>query len=187
MSAILDSLRNSHAVGTGAHVREVARDMGAMLRTVMTDNTTPAAAGQPTREAVTRTATRRQPQPGECRDGQMFVPSDLSYEMVDGMLARLAPCKYALAKADGSTTFFEVRKYQGRNRIQMLVGAPGNYQRYPMKLVMQFKALVHLLDNPAAAIKRFADKAGHCARCHSPLTDPVSLATGLGPDCRKKI
>lgn len=189
---ILDSLRSyndQHPAGTGAHVRKVARDNGAMLRRAMTDNTTPAAAGQPAREAVTRTATRRAPAVGECRDGQMFVPGDLSYAMVDAMLMQLKPCLYALRKADGTVSFFEVSEYRGTHRIQMLAGSPGGYQHYPMKLKMQYMAARHLLDDPDGAIALYGTEANECARCrslgrHSPLTDATSRAIGLGPICR---
>jgi hypothetical protein len=185
---LLDSIRtfnDRHGIGTGAHVREVGRDNGALLRAAMTDNTSPAPAGQPT---ATRTASRRPVTTGaECRPGQMFIPDGLTYAKVDEMAAKLAPCTYALRKADGAVTFFEVSEYRGAHRIQMLVGAPGSYQRYPMKLKLQFMALTHILADPTAAIKLFADEANCCSRCHSPLTDATSRATGLGPVCRTKV
>jgi hypothetical protein len=180
------SYSNRHPSGTGAHVSEVGRDNGRMLRAAMTDNTSPAPAGQPASAAVARTATRRAPV-ANCPAGKMAIPANLSYAMVDAMTKQLAPCTYALRKADGSVTFFEVTAYRGSHRIQMLAGAPGSYQRYPMKLVMQFMAVTHILDNPSAAIKLFADEAACCAKCHSPLTDETSRALGLGPVCRTKV
>jgi hypothetical protein len=189
----LDTIRtwnDRHPAGTGAHVREVARDNGAMLRRAMADNTTPAAAGQPTREAVTRTATRRAPvQSTDCPAGNMFIPGDLSYAMVDAMLMQLKPCLYALRKADGTVSFFEISEYRGAHRIQMLAGSPGGYQHYPMKLKMQYMAARHLLDDPDGAIALYGAEANECARCrslgrHSPLTDATSRAIGLGPICR---
>jgi len=40
--------------------------------------------------------------------------------------------------------------------------------------------------NPKAALDAFASELGRCYRCGRTLTDEVSRALGIGPDCRSK-
>lgn len=185
----LDTLRtwnDRHAAGTGAHVTEVARDNGALLRAAMRDNTSPAPAGQSAVQP--RTTIRRPIQATECKPGQMLIPGDLSYAMVDTLIAQLNPCRYALRKTNGADiSFFEVSEWKGRKYLRLLSGAPGDYQRHKMSLSMQYMAAKHLLDDVAGAVKLYADTHSVCAKCHSPLTDAESRARGLGPVCAGKV
>ncbi|MFC4006604.1 DUF6011 domain-containing protein [Nonomuraea purpurea] len=42
------------------------------------------------------------------------------------------------------------------------------------------------LDEPAPTVGE-SPTVGQCRSCHHKLQDPVSLAYGIGPDCRKKL
>lgn len=179
-SAVVTQLRSyTRPAGTtvadpkagAARLRDIAADQAALLRqfgSQANDNTTPAAAGAP-------------------RPGQMAIPADLSYAKMDALTAQLKPCHYALRKADGTVSFFEVSEYKSKSRIVLLSGAPGRYRWHFMKLVTQYMAVKHILDDPAAAVKLYADEHNVCSKCHSPLTDAHSRAIGLGPVCAGKV
>lgn len=172
MNATLDAIRQAGRP-SAAGLREVAAEQGTMLRNLKSGTTT-----RPTPAPSTQNAAQ---------PGQMWIPGDLSYGMVDALIRQLKPCRYALRKKDGTVSFFEVSEYKGKTYLRLLSGAPGDYQRHKMDLVTQFKAVSHLLDDPAAAVKLYADERNVCAKCHSPLTDADSRARGLGPVCAGKV
>ena len=55
---------------------------------------------------------------------------------------------------------------------------PGEIFAWALKMVLNQK------DLPAGYAIRHA---GHCCRCARTLTEPESLTTGIGPECRKKM
>jgi hypothetical protein len=167
------SYSNRHPSGTGAHVSEVGRDNGRMLRAAMTDNTSPAPAGQPASAAVARTATRR---------------TQVSYAEVDALLAQVPVGRYALpivkSGASGNdVTFFEVIERRGAHMIRVLNGAPGAFKSSPLAINFQFHAARHLLEDLVAATALFGHRAKRCGRCHSPLTKKKSRDQGMGDHC----
>jgi hypothetical protein len=47
------------------------------------------------------------------------------------------------------------------------------------------EAMSHLAHDPASAIRAYGRQSGQCACCGRPLTDPASMAIGVGPVCAK--
>lgn len=95
--------------------------------------------------------------------------------------------KYALVQ-NGVTKFYEVRspkkgRWAGFTFVDLLVGAPGSFVKYPVKGALRKSILAALAEDPKAAAVRFSHEFTVCACCGSPLTDPESLAAGLGPVC----
>lgn len=87
--------------------------------------------------------------------------------------------------------FYEVDKptegrWAGYTFIKMLIGAPGRYRKETMGKVMRDRILQMIEDNPKQAMINYGLQSGVCGRCASPLTDPDSLARGLGPICAGK-
>jgi len=119
-------------------------------------------------------------------------PADRRAEMtaLDAMAAALPLGRYALprraeAGAGQSVYFFQVEPFRGGQRIVMLTGGVGAFQRHPMSLPYQRRALEQIARDPRAAAVRFGHETSTCARCGSPLTNDKSRARGLGPDCAK--
>lgn len=56
---------------------------------------------------------------------------------------------------------------------------------------MQKKSFINSLNlisgDSASYGKAYAMRSGNCFRCNRFLTNPESIETGIGPECRKKI
>jgi hypothetical protein len=98
--------------------------------------------------------------------------------------------RYALK--DDEWAFYEVNKptegrWAGYTFIKRLVGAPGQYQKYPIEAAAKRNALLERIErDPKQAMIDYGLQSGVCGRCSSPLTDPVSLERGIGPKCASK-
>jgi hypothetical protein len=112
--------------------------------------------------------------------------------------------RYALVMAGGDLNFWEIQigkkgtKWAGMRFVKRLVGAPGDFAQYKVSKAQAEVVLTALcsdtyqdgevaLTGPQAAAVRFSRTFTRCASCMAPLTDPVSLATGLGPICAKRF
>lgn len=93
--------------------------------------------------------------------------------------------------ATGTWRFYEVTRsdkprWKGYTFIKQLVGAPGSYNKVDMGWTARQSALRIIEANPKQAMLDYGLQSGVCGRCHSPLTDPDSLARGIGPKCAAK-
>lgn len=97
--------------------------------------------------------------------------------------------RYAVEFRDDNVwRFYEVNKptegrWEGYTFIKMLVGAPGDYQKVDMNPQHRHHILSIIESNQKQAMLDYGLQSGVCGRCHSPLTDPQSLARGIGPKC----
>lgn len=95
---------------------------------------------------------------------------------------------YALETPEG-IKFFQVRigkpgtKWDGFRFVDRLVGHPGDFQKYPVKGAPRKDFLALVAQDPKAHSLLFAKHFTVCGVCGSPLTDPESMALGLGPVC----
>lgn len=98
--------------------------------------------------------------------------------------------KYALIE-DGVVAFYEVRtgkkRWEGFQFLDRLVGAPGDWQKYPVKGEAKARVMQAIDADPKAAAITFSRHFTVCAVCGSPLSDPESMARGLGPICEKRF
>jgi hypothetical protein len=97
---------------------------------------------------------------------------------------------YALETPAG-LHFYRVRtgkgKWAGFQFVDRLIGHPGDFLHTPVKGANR-KAVLNLIGQDAkSAAVRFSREYTVCAVCNSPLTDPVSMETGLGPICAKRF
>jgi hypothetical protein len=99
--------------------------------------------------------------------------------------------KYALYDGQGNITFFEVKTGKGKwahmQFVSRLVGHPGDFMRYPVKGEAKGMVLRDIDMNPKAAAVRFGKHFTVCAACGSPLSDPDSIAAGVGPVCATRF
>ena len=99
--------------------------------------------------------------------------------------------RYAL-EVNGEVWFFQIDKptkgrWDGYTFIKRLIGSPGSYKKIPMAATERDKYLDRIERDPKAAAVLFGQKSRTCFRCHSPLTDPDSLARSMGPVCAGKV
>lgn len=100
--------------------------------------------------------------------------------------------KYAIHRpSDGTLEFFEVRtgrgKWEGMQFVDRLIGAPGDWRKIPVKGLEKKRVMEQFDADPKAAAIRYSHEFTVCAVCGSPLSDPESLALGLGPICARRF
>jgi hypothetical protein len=87
--------------------------------------------------------------------------------------------------------FFEVQdgkgKWKGYKFIKRLIGSPGQYQKAQMSREDRMVVMKRLEADPDQAMTDYGLQSGVCGKCHSPLTNPESLARGIGPVCLRKL
>lgn len=97
--------------------------------------------------------------------------------------------RYAL-NVDGEWKFYQVDDGKGRwdgyKFLVMLVGSPGQYQKVKLATGTSLGVLNKIEADSKQAMEDYGKQSGVCGRCSSPLTDPQSLALGIGPKCRAK-
>lgn len=100
--------------------------------------------------------------------------------------------QYALRGTDGTWVFYQVKrgkkgKWAGFVFVDRLVGHPGSRAKYPVKGDSKTGVLQGIAVDPKAAAQAFSREHGICACCGSPLSDPFSIANGLGPVCIQRF
>lgn len=79
-------------------------------------------------------------------------------------------------------------RWKGYTFLNMLIGAPGSYRKEPIRAAKERnRILADIERDPKEAMVNYGLQSGICGRCSSPLTDPDSLARGLGPVCAGKM
>lgn len=98
--------------------------------------------------------------------------------------------RYALLE-DGRWYFYEAQdgkgRWEGYKFLKLLIGSPGAYQKVPVKRAHRDKVWSLIEHDPDVAMTDYGLQSGVCGRCGSPLTDPQSLARGIGPKCLSKL
>lgn len=108
-------------------------------------------------------------------------------------LVNEVPASRYAVEADGEIKFYEVRigkpgtKWDGYRFVDHLVGAPGDWQRYPVKGQPRKELLATIAQDAKAHAVAFSKHFTICAACGSPLSDAESMARGLGPVCAEKF
>lgn len=100
--------------------------------------------------------------------------------------------RYAITGEDGTTDFYKVDhgkgNWEGRIFVSLLLGSPGGFRDERIGAKARWTVLDTIVtDGPEECARRFGRELGICAMCGSPLTNPESIALGIGPECRKKF
>ena len=86
----------------------------------------------------------------------------------------------------GDLVFLEVRTYKNYKFLNILSGAPGDFNRTRVRATGQLSALAAVIGGRHIEYARaFGEKFACCGRCKAPLTDQKSREMFLGPECRK--
>jgi hypothetical protein len=108
-------------------------------------------------------------------------------------MALVVPDSHYAVEEDGQLKFFAVKtgkkggRWEGFQFLTMLVGAPGGFDEYPVKGARKAKLMAEINKDAKAAAIRYSREFTVCAACGSPLTDPESMAIGLGPICASRF
>lgn len=97
----------------------------------------------------------------------------------------VAAGRYAIVdETDGRIRFFVVdRPTEGRWIGRTFVSEQASDEKYPVRGDRRYEVLGAIAADPAAAMRRYAAELGRCGFCGRTLTDEVSRAAGIGPDC----
>lgn len=104
--------------------------------------------------------------------------------------------RYALLRkgnygADAVWMFYEVTDGKGRWKgykfLKRLIGAPGQYQKNPVGASERPALFKAIEADPNKAMTDYGLQSKVCGKCASPLSDPVSIARGIGPKCLSKL
>lgn len=88
--------------------------------------------------------------------------------------------------------FFQVNdgktNWKEHKFVVRLIGAPGDYQKLTLRRDEQ-EAMLRKIDQAGTrnAMLAYGLHSGVCGKCSSPLSDPTSLARGIGPKCAAKM
>lgn len=103
-----------------------------------------------------------------------------------GPLEGIPTSKYAITE-DGVMTFWEVKTWQGRTYLRLLVGAPGEFRKVRVGFDRARAVAAAIKVDVLASAQAFARHYTCCAVCGADLSDPVSVDLGLGPICRQRF
>jgi len=97
--------------------------------------------------------------------------------------------RYAVENAEGKLGFYRVsRPESGRWAGKTFVNVQASDDEYPVRGAAAVGSiLTKIAVDPAAAAQRYGQEIGRCSRCGRTLTDEISRAAGMGPDCRSKF
>ena len=100
--------------------------------------------------------------------------------------------RYAFTADEGHTAFAQVDRptrgaYVGRVFVSLLIGAPGDWRKQRMAGALG-TAILAKIDAAGAqeSMARYGHEHERCGACESPLSDPQSIALGIGPGCRRR-
>ena len=108
-------------------------------------------------------------------------------------LAEVPDSNYAVVGDDGVPKFYEVKhgkkggKWENFQFVSLLVGAPGDWNKYPVKGADRKGVLALLAEDPKKFALAYSREHVRCAACNSPLSDPESLERGFGPYCAERF
>lgn len=93
--------------------------------------------------------------------------------------------RYALRGDDGTVKFYAVdRPQEGRWAGRTFLSALGSDEKYPIRnRQARREILTAIAADPLTAMHLYGTEIGRCACCGRTLTDELSRASGVGPDC----
>ena len=63
----------------------------------------------------------------------------------------------------------------------------GNFYKVPQCSSEEAEKIAHLLSDPETAMKQYGIETGSCCMCNRELTNPESVAAGIGPICGERF
>lgn len=112
------------------------------------------------------------------------IPKPCRFAVDTAALSERAIREFAGADAN-DLVFVFVNEYHGHTYVRQLLGAPGSFRKLRIASRDTENELLALIRTDATkASQRFGAAYSICGRCGSELTDVVSRAANMGPECR---
>jgi hypothetical protein len=92
--------------------------------------------------------------------------------------------RYAVTAIEGHTAFYSVEVNDG-GFYTVYLQVSDDFQKLSWATSLTVLRQVES-DGPLDAAKRYGRELGECPRCHHTLTNPASIAAGIGPKCATK-
>lgn len=94
--------------------------------------------------------------------------------------------RYAIREADGVVRFYRVK--QGNKPGFWFIDIQASDSTYPIKNYARKESILRAIaQDPEAALRLYGTELGSCGHCGRILTDPNSIAEGIGPVCLGKL
>lgn len=94
--------------------------------------------------------------------------------------------RYAIREADGVIRFYRVK--QGYKPGFWFIDIQASDSTYPIKNYIRKESILRAIaQDPEAALRLYGTELGSCGHCGRILTDPNSIAEGIGPVCLGKL
>lgn len=110
-------------------------------------------------------------------------PFDKAAAVADGVPAG----RYALQTDDGVRFYKVDRPTEGRWAGRVFVNIQAGDDRFPLRGAGAIKVLVKIAEDPKEASARYGHEIGCCGVCGRTLTNPDSIAAGIGPVCLENV
>jgi hypothetical protein len=92
--------------------------------------------------------------------------------------------RYAVENEEGILRFYRVdRPEAGKWAGYTFVKIMASDEEHPVRGTAAKAVLAKIAADPLAAMKRYGHEIGSCGKCGRTLTDPASIAAGIGPVC----
>jgi hypothetical protein len=97
--------------------------------------------------------------------------------------------RYALVDTDGVVKFYVVdRPTDGKWAGYTFLSAQASDEKHPIRnRETKQRILAEIAADPMGALTRYGIELGRCGVCGRTLTDEMSRATGIGPDCAARL
>lgn len=116
------------------------------------------------------------------REVAQYLPGKHGADKI-GYFAVMAP-----EEEGGHVKFYRVKLVgKGRWAGRLFVDVQASDDYWPIKSPVALAwVLAKIAEDPTGAAKLYASELGNCYACNRTLTDPESIALGIGPVCRNK-
>lgn len=134
-------------------------------------------------------ATARRMINGQMVEIPMAARPAVAHKAQRDELPNLPHAHYAV-EHEGVLKFYRVDKPQeGRWTGYTFVKVQASDEYYPIKAAARRTEIIDLIlaAGPQAAMERYGREIGRCGHCHRTLTNPESLARGIGPICASRM
>lgn len=102
--------------------------------------------------------------------------------------------RYAVTGEDGTTDFYKVDRptkgrWAGYTFVKLGLGGPHGEPRWERTSRANTRTILQKIAaaGPEEASKRYGHELGHCGICGRTLTNPESIALGIGPVCAGRV
>ncbi len=148
---------------------------------------TDVAGGAGRREKVAGSWTVLHSSTTECDVAKATIPA-AAPQAAKVALPEVASGHYAVDAEEGHTAFYKVDAItEGRWAGRTFLSVQASDVYHPVRGAAVATILAKIATDPKAAMLRYGVEIGRCGHCNRVLTDPDSIARGIGPVCAGRM